>query len=79
MTKIKKEIRYDDPGNIAFGYYGAALYSKEFLHFGAGANQFKKYIDSDGKHPIGPLNKFYDDPRDYAMIDWGYDLYWEEN
>ena len=39
----------------------------------------KKYIDSDGKHPIGPLNKFYDDPRDFAMIDWGYDLYWEEN
>lgn len=57
----------------------AAIYSKEFFHFGAGANQLKNFIHSYGDNPIDSPFVLFDDPRDYDMIDWGYELYQEDN
>ena len=70
-------MRNDDLGNIAFGYYGAAVYGKDFLHFGAGLYQL---ISDVGKlHPIQINGNFYDDPQDYDMIEYGYKLYKEDH
>jgi RHS repeat-associated protein len=65
-------LRYDDPGNLNFGYVGAVLFSEEFLCFGAGLNQISKY-----GFAFGDISTFYDDPRDNIMIKLGYTLYWE--
>ncbi len=70
-------LNNDDPGNIAFGYYGAAVFGKEFLQIGAGLYQ----LVSDIKHnkPIQVDGKYFDNPRDNEMIRYGYDLYMEDN
>ncbi len=70
-------MRNDDPGNIAFGYYGASVYGKDFLHLGAGYYQLKS--DIKNKNPIQWGGKFFDDPQDYDMIEYGYRLYMEEH
>lgn len=67
-------LRYDDPGNINFGYVGAVLFSETVLCAGAGANQIKKY-----GFQFGDLSTFYDDPRDNRMIKYGYNLYKQRN
>lgn len=69
-----KELRYDDPGNINFGYVGAVLFSETILCCGAGFNQISKY----GFY-FGDITTFYDDPRDNEMIKLGYRVYWEVN
>ena len=66
------ELRYDDPGNINFGYVGAVLFSEEILCLGAGVNQISKY-----GFRFGDFSTFFDDPRDNMMIKLGYALYWE--
>ena len=63
-------LRYDDPGNINFGYVGAVIFPESFLCFGAGMNQIKKH-----GFKFGDLSTWYDDPRDNAMIKYGYDIY----
>jgi hypothetical protein len=72
-----KEMRNDDIGNIAFGYYGAAVYGKGFLHTGAGFYQLLS--DLRGKNPVQWNGKFFDDPQDYDMIEYGFQLYLEEH
>ena len=66
-------LRYDDPGNINFGYVGAVLFSEEVLCCGAGINQVSKW-----GFKYGNITTWFDDPRDNEMIKWGYDLYWEK-
>jgi hypothetical protein len=63
------QLRYDDPGNILFGYVGATLFPKMILCLGAGANQIKNY-----GLQFGDIISFYDDPRDQYMIRYGYEL-----
>ena len=65
-----KELRYDDPGNINFGYVGAVIFPLDILCFGAGANQVKKY-----GFKFGDFSTFFDDQRDNEMIKYGYSLY----
>jgi hypothetical protein len=72
-----EKMRNDDIGNIAFGYYGAAVYGKGFLHFGAGLYQL--ISDVKGKDPIQWGGKFFDNPQDYDMIEYGYRLYMEDH
>ena len=64
------ELRYDDPGNINFGFVGAALFPEQVLCLGAGLNQIKKF-----GFKFGNILIFYDDPRDNIMIKYGYHLY----
>ena len=66
------ELRYDDPGNINFGYVGAVLFPEVILCAGAGANQISKW-----GFEFGDISTFYDDPRDNSMIKYGYQLYRE--
>ena len=69
-----RKLRFDDPGNINFGYVGAVLFSEEVLCIGAGVNQISKY-----GFVYGDLSSYFDDPRDQAMIRWGYEIYQEVN
>lgn len=71
------ELRNDDPGNIAFGYYSAAIYGKEFLQFGGGLYQLRS--DIKNKEKIQWEGKYFDNPRDSAMIEYGYNLYMEDH
>ena len=63
-------LRYDDPGNINFGYVGAILFPELVLCAGAGVNQISKY-----GLQFGDITTFYDDPRDNYMVKYGYRLY----
>lgn len=65
-------LRFDDPGNINFGYVGAVLFPEIVLCAGAGANQISKW-----GFRFGNPTTFYDDPRDNEMIKYGYSLYEE--
>jgi len=74
-------LRYDDPGNVNFGYVGAAFFSicglpsffsREVLCLGAGLNQIKNY-----NFAFGDITTYFDDPRDYRMIRYGFNLYRE--
>lgn len=66
---------YSTPGNIAYGFYGAAAgYDIFVLRLGAGAAQSKDaWIDGDG--PPGSLGTMLDTPDDYYAVQFGYDLY----
>ena len=63
-------MRWDDPGNIHFGYTGAVVFSEEFLCAGAGLNQITKFGFSSGD-----FDSYFDDPRDQEMMRWGCRLY----
>lgn len=65
-------LRYDDPGNINYGYIGAILFDLEVLWVGAGINQVGKY-----GFKYGDFSTYFDDPRDREMIERGYILYAE--
>jgi hypothetical protein len=60
-----------------FGYAGAALYGPEFLKWGAGFYQMLDDLKRYGY--IQYKEGYHDDPRDTEMIQFGYDLYMEEN
>ena len=64
------ELRYDDPGNINFGYVGAVIFPEIILCAGAGLNQIGKY-----GFKFGDISTFFDDPRDNKMIKYGFSLY----
>ena len=65
-----QKLRYDDPGNINFGYVGAAIFPRAILCFGAGVNQISKH-----GLKYGDISTFWDDPTDNRMIKYGYGLY----
>ena len=65
-------LRYDDPGNINYGYIGAILFDLEVLWVCAGLNQVGKY-----GLKYGDFSTYFDDPRDREMIERGYVLYTE--
>ena len=68
------ELRYDDPGNINFGYVGSVLFPQTLLCLGAGGNQIKKY-----GFKYGDIFSFFDDPRDNRMVKCGVYLYWRNH
>ena len=63
------ELRYDDIGNINFGYVGRILFSEEILCMGAGAYQL-----IGGPRNWG-ISSYFDDPRDQWAIRYGYSLW----
>ena len=65
-----KVLRWDDPGNIHFGYVGAVVFTEEAVCLGAGLNQITKFGFS-----FGDFSTYYDDPRDQEMMRWGHRLY----
>ena len=65
-----KVLRWDDPGNIHFGYVGAVVFTEEAICLGAGLNQITKFGFS-----FGDFSTYYDDPRDQEMMRWGHRLY----
>ncbi len=65
-----KTLRHDDIGNIHFGYISAQVFDSSIAHLGAGANQFFK-----GNYKLKWISTWFDDPRDYEMIDYGYKLF----
>ena len=73
------ELRYDDPGNINYGYLGASLFhsagvsptiSLEILNLGGGGKQVLNH-----GFTYGNIYTYFDDPRDYNMIRFGFSLY----
>lgn len=70
------ELRYDDIGNIHYGYVGRELFSLPVLLFAAGAAQIKNDIFTRNTWP--QFEHFwcnYDDPRDQFMVFWGCTLW----
>ena len=64
----KMKLRYDDPGNIVFGYFAAASNMPvKVAQFGPGIYQM--YSTGINWHYV---RTFGDDPRDCAMIEYGY-------
>ena len=63
-------LRYDDIGNIHYGYVGAVLAREDVLLKAAGAYQ----IISGTSDPSYKSSN-YDDPRDQAAISFGYHLW----
>ena len=79
---LDQVLRYDDPGNINYGYVGAVLFPEEVLCAGAGGYQVGSAIWAliDGNPnttppTMGGISTYFDDPRDTEMIRWGYKLY----
>ena len=66
------------PGNIAYGFYGAATgYQPRLLHVGAGFAQFKDaYWDHDG--PKGEFRYIMDTEDDYYAVELGITLFYED-
>ena len=65
-------FRFDDFGNYNFGVAANAYgYSLKFVQFAAGINQMTKFFE--WQH----WTTFFDDPRDYKMIERGYNLEWK--
>lgn len=64
-------LRFDDLGNIHFGYVGSCLFTVTALRIGAGLYQLYTYVKG-GQTSLGPLVTFFDDPRDSLMIKIGY-------
>ena len=73
-----RRIRYDDPGNIHYGFVGSILFSKTVLEIGGGLYQIKQR--SSG---VKFVCTYVDDPSDNEMIRWGVKLYnewgWQKN
>ena len=65
-----EELRQDDPGNINFGYIGAAYFPLDILCSMAGVNQITKY-----GFKYGNIWTYFDDFRDNEMIKKGFYLY----
>lgn len=62
-------LRFDDPGNIHYGYVGSALFGEDILKIAGGAVQIWT-----GTSDIAYWKSYFDDPRDQAMIALGYSL-----
>ena len=68
-----KIFKYDDIGNIHYGYIGRTLFDENILLLGAGAVQIK-----EGTSDWSYWDSNFDDPRDQAAIKYGSAL-WELN
>jgi len=65
-------LRFDDIGNIHYGYIGRELFCEEILLIGGGYAQVKKWgIEAT----IGNWRTFLDDPRDQWAIRYGCKLW----
>jgi RHS repeat-associated protein len=62
-------LRFDDPGNIHFGYVGYVLFPKYFLCAGAGVYQI-----ISGTSKWSYRFSYFDDPRDTKMIKMGFNI-----
>ncbi len=65
-------LRYDDIGNMHYGYVGRIVYSKEILLFMGGFVQV-----CTGTTKLEYITSNFDDPRDQEMILYGY-LLWDQ-
>ena len=66
-----KEVRFDAPGNIHYGYVGSVMFNEVILVLFAGGYQIK----SGTSNPLYS-GSFYDDPYDTEMIKYGINLYY---
>ena len=64
------ELRYDDIGNIHYGYVGHVLFSEQALLQAGGLVQVYA-----GTSKLSYYNSWFDDPRDSKMISYGYHLW----
>ena len=65
-----KLLRYDDIGNIHYGYVGRVVFSETLLLVAAGAAQI-----ADHSSKWSYYQSYFDDPRDQAAIRFGYHLW----
>ena len=70
------ELRYDEPGNIMFGYVGSKLFNIAVLRAGAGF--YQQYQGNSTAEWKGWPN-FIDDPVDSEAIEYGYRLRLKQN
>lgn len=62
-------LRFDDPGNIHFGFVGYLFFPLKVLQAGAGLYQI-----TSKKSSFKYAFSFFDDPQDTKMIKYGYNL-----
>ena len=62
-------LRWDEPGNISFGYIGSAIFDADMLKFGAGVYQVYS-----GTSSWEYASSYFDDPLDSMCIEYGYYL-----
>ena len=74
-TYNNQALRYDDIGNIHYGYVGSVAFNAAILLVMAGAKQ----IDTDGTIKWERWNSNFDDPRDQWAVWYGIVLWNEEN
>ena len=67
-------LRYDDIGNIHYGYVGRVLFSEQVLLTAAGMYQAKDDYENYGEFKWSITSRF-DDPRDQWAIRYGYHLW----
>ena len=60
-------LRWDEPGNISFGYIGSAIFGTDVLQLGAGMYQIMS-----GTSEWGYVSSYGDDPLDSMCIQYGY-------
>ena len=60
-------LRWDEPGNISFGYIGSAIFGTDVLQLGAGMYQIMS-----GTFYWGYVSSYGDDPLDSMCIQYGY-------
>ena len=60
-------LRWDEPGNICFGYIGSAIFGTDVLQLGAGMYQIMS-----GTSYWGYVSSYGDDPLDSMCIQYGY-------
>ena len=60
-------LRWDEPGNISFGYIGSAIFGTDVLQLGAGMYQIMS-----GTSYWGYVSSYGDDPLDSMCIQYGY-------
>lgn len=66
-------LRNDEPGNILYGYFGAAIdFSLDIL---VAAGGIKQILDSNSKPGWINFKNYGDDPKDSAAVEKGYIIY----
>ena len=63
-------FRYDDLGNVNYGFTGRVLFTEETLKWGAGIAQI-----ICGTSKLSYINTCFDDPRDQDVLMFGYNLW----
>lgn len=68
-----KELRFDDVGNIHYGYVGRTMFPLTILQQAGGLLSTIQY------GPRGDISSYFDEPRDQEMVAYGYYLWDREN